>query len=195
MKKKLLLIPTIVKKRNKLSILVDINLIRFLKKIFTNYDIQIVSDIIDIKCNLIVSTGGNTIFQKRKNAANLLRNKLDFFYLKKSIKTNTPFLGICHGAQSVANYFNLKVQKKKNHTRKNHLLNFCEKKYKNILVNSYHDYSVTALNKNFKKLAWTSDGSIEAFTHNKLKILCIMWHPERYKKFKIFDQDFIREYL
>ena len=65
MKKKLLLIPTIVKKRNKLSILVDINLIRFLKKIFTNYDIQIVSDIIDIK-QLIVSTGGNTIFQKKK---------------------------------------------------------------------------------------------------------------------------------
>lgn len=195
MKKKLLLIPTIIKRRNSLSVVVDINLIKFLKMIFKNFDIQITSDLTVSKFDCVVSAGGNTVFQKRKNASNLYRSKLDKYYLTRSIKMKIPFLGICHGAHSVANYFNLKITKKSSHVRQNHLLNFHTKKYKNTIVNSYHNYSVTSLNESFKKLAWTTDGSIEAFTHNKMRILCIMWHPERNKKFKVFDKNFIKEYL
>ena len=48
---------------------------------------------------------------------------------------------------------------------------------------------------NPKHLAFTKDGSIEAFKHKRKKILGIMWHPERYKKIKKFDLDFIKKYL
>ena len=83
--------------------------------------------------------------------------------------------------------------KKKNHTRKNHLINTIFKK--RILVNSYHNFSIVKLGKNINKIAWTKDGSIEAFKHQKKRILGIMWHPERYKKIKKFDLDLLRKNL
>ena len=35
----------------------------------------------------------------------------------------------------------------------------------------------------------------ESFSHNKLKVLGIMWHPERYKKIKNFDKNLIKNFF
>ena len=40
-----------------------------------------------------------------------------------------------------------------------------------------------------------NDNSIESFKHNKHKILGIMWHPEREKKFKDFDKKLIKNFI
>ena len=63
------------------------------------------------------------------------------------------------------------------------------------MVNSYHDFSIVKLGRSLDNLAFTKDGSIEAFKHKRKKILGIMWHPERYKKIKKFDLDFIKKHL
>ena len=39
------------------------------------------------------------------------------------------------------------------------------------------------------------DCGISIFSHNKFKILGIMWHPERYKKIKNFDKNLIKNFL
>ena len=44
-------------------------------------------------------------------------------------------------------------------------------------------------------IAFTKDSSIEAFKHNNKQILGIMWHPERYKKIRKFDIQFLKKYL
>ena len=192
--KKIGIIPTVIERRKAVNLIIDNNLIIFLKKCFPKSDLEILFDIKkDNKLNLIISCGGNTIATLNKNIANQFRSKLDKYYFKETLKKNIPFLGICHGAQFIANYYKSKIIKKKNHTNKNHLINFDTKK--KITVNSYHDFSIIKLGKELKKIACTNDFSIEAFKHNKKKILGIMWHPERYKKIKKFDIEFIKKYL
>ena len=188
------IIPTFINRRNSNYIVVDYDLINFIKKCFPNYVIKILHDIkTEFKIDLIVSSGGNTLPSLDKTENNIFRKKLDDHYLNKALFKNIRFLGICHGAQHVANYFESKIIKKANHTKKNHLINFFLGK--SVSVNSFHDYSVIKLGKNLERIAWTNDGSIESFKHTKKKIFCIMWHPERYKKFRKFDLKFIKKYL
>ena len=194
MKKILGIIPSVINRRNTISLSIDNNLINFIKKCFPKHEIKVLYDTkITCKLDLIISSGGNTIIALDKRAGNIFRKKLDDYYLNIALINNIKFLGVCHGAQHVANFFKSKIIKKKNHTRKNHLIKFFQEK--SITVNSYHDFSVIKLGKNLEKIAWTFDGSIEAFKHKKKRIFCIMWHPERYKKIKKFDLKFINKYL
>ncbi len=192
--KKIGIVPTIIERRKSNNLIVDNNLIVFLNKCFPNFEIEILYNYKKkIELDIIIATGGNDILKNEKNNANKYRNKLDNFYFKYALKKNIPFLGICHGAQFIADYYKSEIVKKKNHTRKNHLINTIFKK--RILVNSYHNFSIVKLGKNINKIAWTKDGSIEAFKHQKKRILGIMWHPERYKKIKKFDLDLLRKNL
>ncbi len=162
MSKNIGIIPSVIERRNTISLTIDNNLIVFLKKCFPKSNIQILGDIKKKnKLNLIVSSGGNTIVSLKKNIVNQFRGKLDEFYFKQALKKNIPFLGICHGAQYIADYYKSKIIRKKNHTNKNHLIKLDEKK--RIIVNSYHDFSIIELGKDLKKIAYTNRLSIEAF--------------------------------
>lgn len=193
MKSKIIgIIPTILERRNSLVISIEKNLFNFVNKIFKNYKVVILEKCEKKKLNLIVSSGGNTIFKIDKNKANKFRAKLDRYYLSKAIKNKIPFLGICHGAQFLAFYFNSSLKKNSGHVGNYHKISYNNKK---IVVNSFHNYSVIALGKKLKPLAFANDGSIEAFVHKKKRVLGIMWHPERYKNFKNFDKKFIKKNL
>ena len=192
--KKIGIIPTIIERRESLNIIVDIKLLEFIKKSFPRYQpITLLEKKTEKSLNLILSGGGNSIVSLEKNRANIFRKTLDDYYFNYSIKKNIPFLGICHGAQYIAKYYNSEIIKKRNHTRKNHFIKLSSKN--KVKVNSYHDFSIVKLGKSLNNLAFTEDGSIEAFKHKNKKILGIMWHPERYKKIKKFDLDFIKKYL
>ena len=194
MKKKIGIIPTVIKRRKVINLIIDSKLLIFVKKCFPNSDIEILhGDKFKKKLNLIISSGGNTIFSLDKKINNKFREKLDKFYFNIALKKNISFLGICHGAQFIANKYKSKIEKKKYHTNKNHLIKFNSKK--KYIVNSYHDFSITKLGKALEKIAWTNDSSIEAFKIKNKKVLGIMWHPERYKKIKKFDIQFLKKYL
>jgi putative glutamine amidotransferase len=192
--KKIGIIPTIIERRNSLNIIIDTKLIEFIKKCFPKYQlVTLLEKQTKEKLNLILSGGGNSIISLKKNKANIFRKTLDDYYFKYSIENDIPFLGVCHGAQYIAGYYKSKIIKKKNHTRKNHIIKLSSQK--KMKVNSYHDFSIVKLGKSLNNLAFTADGSIEAFKHKNKKILGIMWHPERYKKIKKFDLDFIKKHL
>lgn len=195
MKKKIIgLVPTIIKRRGSLSFVIETNTFKFLKSCFKNYDYKILNDNKrDVKLHLIISLGGNSLISLKQNNANSMRNKLDNYYLRIAIKKKIPFLGICYGAQFIANFFKSKITKKINHSNKIHNITLISNK--KIFVNSYHDYSITTLGAPLSIIANSNDGSIEAFRHVDKRILGIMWHPERYNKIKKFDLDFIKKYL
>ena len=195
MKKKIIgLVPTIIKRRGSLSFVIETNTFKFLKSCFKNYDYKILNDNKrDIKLHLIISLGGNSLISLKQNNANSMRNRLDNYYLRLAIKKKIPFLGICYGAQFIANFFKSKITKKNKHSNKIHNITLISNK--KIFVNSYHDYSITALGPHLKIIANSNDGSIEAFRHVDKRILGIMWHPERYNKIKKFDLDFIKKFL
>ena len=129
MKKIIGLIPTIFNRRNSINIVTDYNLIKFIKKCFPNWEIKILFDTkIKFKIDLIISPGGNTLVSLDNSQANIFRKELDDYYFNNALVNNIKFLGICHGAQYVANFFKSEIKKKKNHTKKNHNIYFSNKK-------------------------------------------------------------------
>jgi len=189
------LVPTIIKRRGFISYIIETNIFSFLKTYFKNYDYRILNEIKhNDKLNLIISLGGNDLISLKRSKENLIRNKLNKYYLKLAIKKKIPFIGICNGTQFVANFFKSNIKKKKNHSNKIHKITSISIN-KKIAVNSYHDYSITKLGNSLNTLAKSEDGSIEAFKHINKRILGIMWHPERYKKIKKFDLEFIKKFL
>ena len=193
-KKKIIgIIPTIYERRGSLNILVDLKIFKFLKYCFGNHETIILDNCYNTKLDLIVSVGGNTLYELEKNKSNLFRKKLDKYYLNKSINKKLPFLGICHGAQFIGSFFRGRLMKKNGQTNTHHKIILRSKK--TLEVNSFHDYSITRIGNQFEVLATAEDETIEAFKHKKYRLLGIIWHPERYKVFKKFDLEFITDNL
>lgn len=183
-------------KKNSIEYSVDKKLIDILNKIYKKPKITIVHSYKAQKINLLVISGGNNIkiFSKKKN--DLIRNKITLFHFKKNLKNKTPIIGICYGAQLIAHFFRSKLKKYQNHVG-NHSVTLKNSKFnknlkKNNVVNSYHDYAITNLGSHLSTLAVAKDNTIEAFKHKKLKILGIMWHPERYEKIKKIDIEYFK---
>ena len=55
--------------------------------------------------------------------------------------------------------------------------------YYPLKVNSFHDYAINKLGKNFEVIAYSEDNQIEAIKHKKFNWLGWMWHPERGNKY------------
>ncbi len=177
----------------------DIQWSKFLKStgaisvpISVNIDLKYYFNSFDISG--IVLTGGNDLFNFSKNLSSKIRDKFEKKLIKKALQKNIPIIGVCRGMQLIAQHFDMEVCMIKNHVGKNHNIQFTNitKNFsrfpKNLLVNSFHNFGVKKIKKNFKTIATASDGSIEAFEHKNKSIIGIMWHPERYKVFKTYDQ-------
>ena len=141
-------------------------------------------------------SGGNNIKKNSKTKADIIRSDLDNFYFNYSKKNNykIKILGICHGAHFLSSKFGAKLSKMKkiNHL-KPHKVFINNKSY---LVNSFHNFIISSLkNDNLTIIAKAKDGSIEAYVHRNSNLMGIIWHPERYVKFKIFDKKLINKYL
>ena len=77
--------------------------------------------------------------------------------------------------QFLAKIENLKLVKVKNHIEKT---NYIFIKQKNVSVNSFHNYAIFNINKNYDVIATHKDGSIEIMKHKK-KLSLHDVHPEK----------------
>lgn len=130
----------------------------------------------------LILAGGGDLFKYKKNKINEIRDNYEKKLFKYFINKNKPILAICRGFQLVVDLYGIKLEKIKNHVRTTHnlkLLNSRFIKYSKLSVNSYHNYSITKLPKNFLNIASTTDKSIEIAEHKTKRILCLMFHPER----------------
>ena len=123
----------------------------------------------------IILSGGNNIHK------NTLRYRIEKKLSMISIRRNIPLLGICHGLQFINYLDNGTLKKINNHVGTVHKI---KSKYRYpSRVNSFHEYGVKKLGKNFNIVAYSNDNQIEAIKHKKYNWLGWMWHPERDKKF------------
>ena len=189
------IIPSIQEKyKNQFEYSCDLNLFSFLKKIFKKSKIELLTFDHDInkeyKLIIISGANGNEIISFNKSKKNFIRNELDSKFFFKALKLNIPILGICHGAQYIAKKFKSIIKEKKHVGSHNINLIGLGKK---VIVNSFHNKVITELGKNLLPKGFAQDNTIEYFEHKQKKIIGIMWHPERYKKFKKIDQNIVKK--
>ena len=142
--------------------------------------------------DLLFIVGGSNLLKFSKALYVNFRYKQDTNAINIFLTKNKPIVGVCYGAQLIANKYNSEIQPIRGHTA-----NFHNIKLKNEIskVNSFHDYGIIRLGNKLEELHRASDGSYEAFHSSDYRLLGIMWHPERYKKFKISDKKIINKYI
>lgn len=189
---KILVVPTVREIYiNQFEYCVDSKLINFLKKIFPNSKIDIYNNQIYDHYNLVIFAGGNNSIIKKKR--DLIRNKINNQVFNFSIRKKIKIIGICHGAHFLARKFKFKLENKKNHVGEHEVCFYIKDKEIKINVNSYHQETIK-MKKNRKAniFGLAKDNTIEAFHIKDKKILGIMWHPERYKSLKKFDEKLLK---
>lgn len=130
-----------------------------------------------LKPQSIILTGGNDILEGGISYSKE-RNEFEFNLLDYAAENAIPVLGVCRGMQIMNLHGKGSVEETKNHTNKNHSLNWMGQ---NIDVNSFHNFIITpgTLSVDYIVDAIADDGSIEAFHHKKHNWAGVMWHPER----------------
>lgn len=180
---------------------IDKNWLAFLSETFPKSQVTIPTNNTKINSlNLIISTGGNNIISYSNKFEDKLRNKIDTKYYNLSKRHHIPFVGICYGAQLIAEKNNFKINKTKKHVKSHKTKLLGNTKFSNLgkgemRTNSFHNYLIKDLNNKFEKLAIANDKSIELFSHKDRKILGMMWHPERYKRFKSVDKNIFKLFI
>jgi gamma-glutamyl-gamma-aminobutyrate hydrolase PuuD len=185
------IIPKILETyKNQFEIAIESNLVRFVRKIFPRSEIKILYNKSNYKLNLLIISGGNTIQGYTKKKKDLLRFQLDNYHYEICRRNKVPILGLCHGAMFITKK-NKGLLSLKKHVG-THIITIDKKQYS---VNSYHNIIIKKIPKNFEIIATAEDNSIECFINKKLKILGMMWHPERYTKIKKLDLKLIKKIL
>lgn len=144
----------------------------------------------------IILTGGNDLFTYCENndlkKYSYLRDNYEFSVIRESIKNKIPLLGVCRGLQIINEYFGGSLIKSFGHSGTTHKIHPADSRYKKFFsneVNSYHKFSISPklIGKKLFPLVFDENKNIEAFHHQKYKILGIMWHPERNQKYSPED--------
>jgi putative glutamine amidotransferase len=162
--------------------------------IIYNYDINFFKK--NKKIDGVIFSGGNDIYSKKKKKNNFLRDKFETIVLKKALKIKIPILGVCRGFQFINFFFKGKQKKIKHHTRVDHEIiinNSFFKKNTKINVNSFHKFAIMKVHNQLKASGIHKiDNSIEIAESKKLKVLCMMFHPERKNKSQEAIDNFLK---
>lgn len=118
----------------------------------------------------VLLTGGNDIGDIPE------RDATERVMLQWAAEHSLPLLGICRGMQMMGVSGGAVLQRVGGHVRTRHRLEL-EGSFRE--VNSYHDFALVDCPQDYRVLARSEDGAIEAIRHSTLPWEGWMWHPER----------------
>lgn len=136
-----------------------------------------------VQPDAVLLSGGQDIGQS-SGRDQTERKLLDF-----AKSANVPVLGICRGAQMMADYAGSGLHSVTGHAGIRHNV-FGEISGE---VNSYHNFSPAECPRGYRVLARSENGEIEAIAHETLNWEGWMWHPEREDVFSVRDLQRVRE--
>lgn len=132
----------------------------------------------------IIFSGGNDLSAVNSEKVNEIRDTFEKELLKVAMEAEIPVIGVCRGMQLINDYFSGTLRQVTGHVATTHQING---ENSTRFVNSFHNYALKDIHKDFVADFVASDGVIEAFHHKDKDIYAIMWHPEREKSFKSED--------
>lgn len=133
----------------------------------------------------LLLSGGNDLSVFCKDPLSLMRDRFEEQLVTVAIAKQMPVLGVCRGAQFLAQFFGAELGKADGHIACRHKLQVQKEHELSHLftevqdVNSFHSTVIHTVSKALKPLAMAPDATIEAFTHTTHSVLGLMWHPER----------------
>jgi len=121
---------------------------------------------------------------------------LDFTLIKAFNNVNKPILGICRGIQAINVCFggslyqdipNHKLPKEERHNVKFDKDSFLYECYnvEQMQINSLHLQALKNVAENFKVVAKSEDGIIEAIENEN--VIAVQWHPEYMNDIRFFE--------
>jgi putative glutamine amidotransferase len=156
----------------------------------------------EINIEGIILSGGNNLSQvKPQDKIASTRDNFEKNLIEFAINKKIPLFGVCRGMQIIADFFNTKIYRTKNHAGTRHrIIPQTNSEYHKLLkkidtVNSYHDYGILDLPEEFVVSANGEDNTIEAFEHKKLPIWGQMWHSERESPSNKVEIQIIKEFF
>jgi putative glutamine amidotransferase len=148
----------------------------------------------------LVLSGGNDL-SHMPSAVNIApeRDRTEASLLCWAERNRIPVLAICRGMQMMHCWLGGELERIEGHVACRHPIRIpCGSTRlagrDGELVNSFHSWGISrnSLASTVSELAWSEDGYVEAFEHNNLPWVGVMWHPERESPFSIRDLDLLR---
>ena len=142
---------------------------------------------------IIFSGGnGNDLQKFRKINKNKYREQNEKKVLNFVNNLKIPKLFVCYGFQLLASTLNSKLKKSNKHVKTIHELKYRNKK---IFVNSFHTVIIKSLPQVYEQIFFKNENSIEMALNIKKKIMCLMFHPERYNPSQKIIDDLIIKFF
>jgi gamma-glutamyl-gamma-aminobutyrate hydrolase PuuD len=107
-----------------------------------------------------------------------------------ALDTGRPILGVCRGMQAVLCAAGAHLVPLRGHVAVRHPIERANRE-----VNSYHEFGVFELPRDFVALDRAPDGSIESCISRDGRVMGIMWHPERESPFHPSDIGLLSSHL
>ncbi|ETD26686.1 gamma-glutamyl-CDP-amidate hydrolase [Helicobacter canis] len=123
----------------------------------------------------VILSGGNDLALFCDDELSHKRDSYERAVLEYCVGHRVPVLGVCRGAQMIAQYFSCEIAPLQGHIGE-HSIDVQGRSYR---VNSFHNYCVRSISSELEPIALAGDTSIEAFRHRELPIFGVMWHIER----------------
>lgn len=140
-------------------------------------------------CAVILS-GGNDLASYGGDAPE--RDAVERALLARALAEQIPLFALCRGAQLVLDAFGIPLDRVTGHVGNRHQVSINGRSFS---VNSYHQWGCRELRAPLQVLARSDDGVVEAFTHEHLPLMGIMWHPEREMPFAELDKTLLEQCL
>ena len=139
----------------------------------------------ELGIDALILSGGNDIGDVEQ------RDLTERYLLSWAEKNRNPALGICRGMQMMGIYAGGELIQVDGHVGVEHKLQDGDKPSDifSESVNSFHNQVLRECPENFKILAKSEDGNLEAIMHKELPWEAWMWHPERRESFLQSDLD------
>jgi gamma-glutamyl-gamma-aminobutyrate hydrolase PuuD len=140
-------------------------------------------------CAVILS-GGNDLANYGGDAPE--RDAVERALLARALAEQIPLFALCRGAQLVLDAFGIPLERVVGHVGNRHQVSINGHTFS---VTSYHQWGCRELRAPLQVLARSDDGVVEAFTHEHLPVMGIMWHPEREMPFAELDKTLLAQCL